>query len=116
MNKKVILLGGSGLAKVIADILSKKFKKLHEIVSPEIDQHFSLFKSVKHSKNDSDVLGYYPGEFGLVNGIGSSPNNVLRGTIFEKFCKSSYEFLTLKSDHSIVREIFSSRDGCADNA
>ena len=104
MNRKVLLIGGGGHAKVILSILSTQGIKIHAIISPEIDQSFSLFKNVKHLKDDSEVLNYPTNEVVLVNGVGSLPYNFLRASIFEKFCKHSYKFLTVKSEYSIVSD------------
>jgi len=102
MSRKIFLIGGGGHAKVLFDILNDKKLIVDAIVSPEIDQSFSLLKNVKHLKDDSEVLKYDPKQVLLVNGVGSIPRNNVRKSIFEKFCKNSYEFLTLKSESSMV--------------
>jgi len=102
MNRTILLIGGGGHAKVLFDILTSQNVKVGAVVSPVIDQSFSLFRSVKHLKDDSEVLKYHPDEVLLVNGVGSLPGNFLRASLFEKFCKHSYEFLTVKSECSIV--------------
>ena len=102
MNRSVLLIGGGGHAKVLFDILSSQDFKIDAVVSPEIDQSFSLFKNVKHLKDDSAILQYNSDDVLLVNGVGSLPGNFLRASIFEKFYKHSYEFLTVKSEYSMV--------------
>ena len=102
MSRKIFLIGGGGHAKVLFDILSDQKLNVDAVVSPEIDPSFSLFKNVKHFKDDSEVLKYDPKQVLLVNGVGSVPRNFVRKSIFEKFCDDCYEFLTVKSESSIV--------------
>lgn len=102
MSKKIFLIGGGGHAKVLFNILSNQKLVVDAVVSPEIDQSFSLVKNLKHLKDDSEVLKYDPKHVLLVNGVGSVPRNFVRKSIFEKFCNDSYEFLTIKSESSIV--------------
>lgn len=104
MNKKVLLIGGGGHAKVLLSILSAQGIKVHAIISPEIDKSFSLFKNVTHLKHDYEILNYSTNEVVLVNGVGSLPYNSLRASIFEEFCRHSYKFMTVKSEHAIVSD------------
>jgi sialic acid synthase SpsE len=70
-----LLIGGGGHAKVLFDILISQDITIGAVVSPVIDQSFSLFTNVKHLKDDSEVLKYHPDEVLLVNGVGSLPGN-----------------------------------------
>jgi sugar O-acyltransferase (sialic acid O-acetyltransferase NeuD family) len=102
MSSKILLIGGGGHAKVLINILNNQNLIVDAIVSPEIDQNFDLFKNIKHLKSDSEVFKFDPKDVLLVNGLGSVPSNSVRNSIFEKFCKKSYQFLTIKSESSIV--------------
>lgn len=104
MNRKALLIGAGGHAKVILDILNGQGITIEAIISPKVDLSFSLFKNVKHFKNDDDVLRYNTDEVVLVNGVGSLPGDLTRASIFDYFCKLGYEFLTVKSHNARVSE------------
>lgn len=104
MNRKVIIIGGGGHAKALADILKQQKIDIFAISSPKIDKNSVLFSGLKHFLNDSDIYQFSPKEICLVNGIGSIPGNALRVEIFQKFRKDGYEFLTVISASSIVSD------------
>jgi sugar O-acyltransferase (sialic acid O-acetyltransferase NeuD family) len=104
MNRKALLIGGGGHAKVLLDILNGQGITIEAIISPKVDLSFSLFKNVKHFKNDDDVLRYNTDEVVLVNGVGSLPGDLTRASIFDNFQKYGYEFSTVVPKSSIVSE------------
>ena len=101
-NKKIILIGGGGHAKVLLEMLRRLKTDVYAVVAPQIDLKSRLFKDSKHYVSDAAVLKYSTDEVILVNGIGSLPGNELRRKIFDKFCHSGYEFLTVVSDLAVV--------------
>lgn len=104
MSRKVILIGGGGHAKALADILHQQKVDIFAVLSPKTDEKSVLFSNIKHYFNDNDIYKFSPDEICLVNGIGSIPGNTLRADIYQKFIKSGYQFMTVISRSSIVSE------------
>lgn len=104
MNRKVIIIGGGGHAKALADILKQQKIDIFAISSPKIDKNSVLFAGLNQFFNDSDIYQFSPKQIWLVNGIGSIPGNSLRAEIFQKFRKDGYEFMTVISAFSIVSD------------
>lgn len=102
MNRKIILIGGGGHAKVLSDILNSQGVHIQTIISPKIDNSFSLFKDAQHLKSDEELLNFNPSDVFLINAIGSLPGDQLRERIFKKFRKAGYKFLSVVSDRSIL--------------
>jgi sugar O-acyltransferase (sialic acid O-acetyltransferase NeuD family) len=102
MNKKILIIGGGGHAKVLLEILQQLNCDVHSVVAPHIDKKSGLFKDLKHHVSDDEVLNYSTDQVVLVNGIGSLPGNTARKSIFKKFSNIGYEFLTVVSDSAIV--------------
>ena len=101
MSKKVFLIGGGGHAKTLMDIMNNQSIKVDAIVSPQLDSSYELFKNITNIDDDK-IFNYSPDEVILVNGIGSIPGNTNRASLFKKFRDHSYEFLSIKSETSIV--------------
>ena len=104
INRKVIIIGGGGHAKALADILKQQKINIFAISSPKVDKNSVLLGGLKQFLNDSDIYQFSQKQIWLVNGIGSIPGNSLRAEIFQKFRKDGYEFLTIISASSIVSD------------
>lgn len=102
MNKKVVIIGGGGHAKVLLEILYRLNIDVDAIVAPQINSDSKLFRGLKHYLHDDALLQYGAADVVLVNGIGSLPGDTLRAEIFDKFLLAGYEFLTVISDLAIV--------------
>ena len=102
MNKKVILIGGGGHAKVLMEILNRLGVGVNFLVAPEVDHTSLLFSDIEKLQDDEDILKFKKNEVILINGIGSLPGNFSRKKIFEKFRSTGYQFLTVISDQAIV--------------
>lgn len=102
MNKKIMIIGGGGHAKVLLEILQRLQCDVYAVVAPDIDKKSRLFKDLKHYVSDAEVLNYSTDQVILVNGVGSLPGNTIRRSIFDKFSHIGYEFLTVVSDLAIV--------------
>jgi sugar O-acyltransferase (sialic acid O-acetyltransferase NeuD family) len=102
MNKKIIIIGGGGHAKVLLEILLRLKLDIYAVVAPQIDTKSGLFKGLRHYVSDDAVLKYSTDQVVLVNGVGSLPGNTIRRSIFDKFDHDGYEFLTVASDLAIV--------------
>lgn len=102
MSRKIILIGGGGHAKVLIDILEQQGTYIYAVSSPKIDNESDLFKGLKIFLNDNEIYKFGPDEVYLINGIGSMPGNTLRDELFQKFRNHQYDFLTIKSDSSLI--------------
>jgi len=87
MSRKIIMIGGGGHAKALADILKQQHIDIYAVSSSKIDQDFILFKGLNFFLNDSEIYKFRPDEIYLVNGIGSIPGNTLREEFFPKVPK-----------------------------
>ena len=101
-NKKIMVIGGGGHAKVLLEILCRLEFDVYAVVAPQIDAKSQLFNGLKHYISDDAVLKYSTDQVVLVNGVGSLPGNTIRLSIFDKFQHDGYEFLTVVSDLAVV--------------
>tara|TARA_B110000879_G_C11183395_1_gene519798 strand:- start:2661 stop:3305 length:645 start_codon:yes stop_codon:yes gene_type:complete len=104
MSRKIIMIGGGGHAKVLADILKQQRIDIYAVSSPKIDHDFTLFEGLNFFLNDNEIYKFGPDEVYLVNGIGSIPGSTLREEFFQKFRKDQYDFLSIKSDFSLTSD------------
>ena len=104
MSRKPIIIGGGGHAKVLADIIKQQQINIYAVSSPKVDHKSPLFGGLKILLNDDEIYKFDPDEVCLINGIGSIPGNTLREEIFKKFRKDQYDFLTIKSDFSLISD------------
>jgi len=104
MSRKIVIIGGGGHAKVLTDILKHQKIDIYAVFSPKIDHDSALFEGLKILLNDDEIYKFKPKEICLINGIGSIPGNALREEIFQKFRKDQYDFLTIKSDFSLISD------------
>ena len=104
MSKKIFLIGAGGHAKTIMDIMNSQGIQVDAIVSKKSDSSYDFLKNIMNMDDDK-VFNYSPNEVFLANGIGSVPGNSARASIFKKFRDQSYEFLSIKSEASIVSNL-----------
>jgi len=104
MDKKIIIIGGGGHAKVLVDILKQQQINIYAVSAPKMEHDSTLFEGLNFFLNDEEIYKYEPDEICLLNGIGSIPGNTLREDIFQKFRKDQYEFLSLKSNSSLTSD------------
>ena len=102
MNKKIMVIGGGGHAKVLLEILSRLKFDVYAVIAPQIDIKCRMFEGLKHYVSDSAILEYSADQVVLVNGVGSLPGNATRQSIYNKFHNYGYEFLTVVSDLALV--------------
>ena len=102
MNRKIMVIGGGGHAKVLLEILRRLKFDVYAVVAPQVDMKCLLFKGLKHYVSDDAVLEYSTDQVVLVNGVGSMPGNAIRQSIYDKFYHHGYEFLTVVSDLALV--------------
>ncbi|QCZ94270.1 acetyltransferase [Salinimonas iocasae] len=88
----IILIGGGGHARVLADILLQQDKQIAAVVSPEPLMESPLFDGINHLSSDEDVRRYAPDEVLLVNAIGMLPGADSRKKVCEYFLAQGYTF------------------------
>jgi len=104
MNKKIVLIGSGGHAKVIAEILIKTKNRPEYVVSPDINAEHSrmFFGGCLTLKNDESLLDFSTSEIDIVNGIGSLPYRNERYNFYNKFSNLGYSFRTVISPNAII--------------
>lgn len=100
-SKQVIILGGSGHAKVCLNVLRLCKRNVIGFTAPDNDLDF---KGVSYLGNDNSILDYDNNEIELVNGIGMLPYKYQRKTIFENFKSKGYSFTTLIHPMTIIAD------------
>lgn len=98
----IVMIGGGGHASVLAEILLQQDRKILAVISLEDISECSVFKGIKHLRNDSDVLTFNKDQVLLVNGIGLMPKSNLKRNINEYFLSLGYRFETVISDSALV--------------
>lgn len=112
MNRKLVLLGSGGHAKVLLDILMQQSKELLAIVSPENSLGDKIFDGIPHYTSDDDAIERFdPKEVKIVNGVGALPKQSLRTKLFEKFKQRGFEFETLVDHRAIVSPLAEIKEG-----
>ncbi|MCW8877877.1 MAG: acetyltransferase [Kangiellaceae bacterium] len=103
MNKKLVILGSGGHARVLFDILTQQSKEVSAIVSPEDNLENGMFNGIPHYTNDDYVIENFDSkEIKLVNGVGALPRQKLRTELFEKFRQKGFKFETVVDHRAIV--------------
>ena len=105
MNKKIILVGSGGHAKVLRNILEETNSSITYLVTKDdnddlIKKYFSFSESI----NDEDIFSLEKNETEIVNGIGSLPKSNNRKIFFQKFHESGYKFKTIISKYAFVSD------------
>ena len=105
MNRKIILAGTGGHAKVLRNILEETDSIISYLATKDNDddiigKYFSSSEIIK----DEDILLLEKSKMEIVNGIGSLPYSISRSSFFQKFSQSGYKFKTIISKHAFVSE------------
>ena len=104
MNQKklpVIIIGGGGHAKVVADVL--KLQEFEFLGFTEMDPEKTLnFAALPFLGDDRVISRYLPKTILLGNGVGSGGSTVLRREIYERFSAQGYRFACCIHPSAIV--------------
>lgn len=101
-NKPLLIIGGGGHARVLAEILIKQEKRIIGVVAPELTAGNKLFEGIDRFLDDDEILKFRPEDVLLVNGIGSMPYESLREDIYNRFTKLGYKFATVIAESALV--------------
>ena len=74
----IVMIGSGGHASVLAEILFQQGREIIAVISLEDMSESSVFKGIKHLRNDSDILTFNKDQILLVNGIGMMPRSNLK--------------------------------------
>lgn len=96
------MIGSGGHASVLAEILLQQGREIIVVISLEDMSESSVFKGIKHLRNDSDILTFNKDQVLLVNGIGMMPRSNLKRNVNEYFLSLGYRFETVIADNAFV--------------
>ncbi|MHC1759646.1 MAG: acetyltransferase [Negativicutes bacterium] len=87
----VIIIGGGGHAKVVADVL--RLQGFHILGFTDIDDTCrSLTSAIPYLGDDSIINQYRPEDILLANGLGSTKTTMARRKIYDVFNEQGYNF------------------------
>ena len=102
MKSLVIIIGGGGHARVLADALIAKEIDIVGYVDKSNTGLSIRSRKIKYLGNDDCMEQYNKNNIVLVNGIGSVKTTDLRRQIYDKYKKSGFTFYTLLHHSAIV--------------
>ena len=106
MSKPLLIIGGGGHAKVLADALLGQGRDILGVIDANIVPGEDVFFGLKCIGSDEEVTKYNEKEILLVNGLGSLPGKRLRHDIFSRFKAKGYFFETIiHTSAYIAREV-----------
>lgn len=100
MNRPIIIVGGGGHARVVADILIGQEQRLLGFTDPAVSGE--LLPGIAHLGRDDAVFDHKPEDVLLVNGVGSIGDNSLRKGLFEAYRRNGYEFLQVRHPSAVT--------------
>lgn len=111
MSKPVLVLGASGHAAVVVEMLRQLNYDIVGLVAQEQPAAHPVFDNLAWYLSDDDVLSFDKESIFLVNAIGSLPGKNIRFKIYDKFKKLGYRFATLAAPSAIVSEYATLSEG-----
>ena len=106
----VIIIGGGGHAKVVADVLI--LQRFHVLGFTDIDNACKSWSpAVPYVGDDREIQKYRPEEILLANGLGSTQITTARRRIYDWFTKLGYHFTTCIHPSAIIAEDVMIGDG-----
>ena len=102
MTAPVIVLGGGGHAKVVADCLRLSDFEMLGIVDPALTRGEKIFERLICLGGDDVLDDYTPESVRLANGIGSTGDMARRRAVFENFRARGYQFVTMVHPSAVV--------------
>lgn len=93
MNLPIIVVGGSGHAKVLVSTLLLEHREVLGFVDPE--PALPAILGVRRIGDDHEVFRHAPEKIRLVNGVGSGRSTELRRSLYARFRERYYVFDTV---------------------
>jgi sugar O-acyltransferase (sialic acid O-acetyltransferase NeuD family) len=103
-ERKVLVLGAGGHARVIVDTLKLINAQILGITEANPQMIGTTILGVEIIGGDEVVDGYSPSEISLVNGIGSIKRPELRMAVFKRFSNKGYTFRSVIHPSAIIAE------------
>ena len=103
MNKKLVLIGAGGHAKMLFRQQNLNSASFVCVVAPVISEKNSPFSELIHIKDDDSLEQYFsPQVVELVNGIGFMPHSDVNIKVYKKFVKLGYRFYSCIDRTAVV--------------
>jgi sugar O-acyltransferase (sialic acid O-acetyltransferase NeuD family) len=109
LNLPVIVVGGSGHAKVLVSTLLLQHRKVLGFV--DLKPSLPPLLDIAHLGDDGAAFLYPPDQVRLVNGVGSIGSTILRRAVYEKFRERHYVFETVIHPSAIIAPEVHIEDG-----
>jgi sugar O-acyltransferase (sialic acid O-acetyltransferase NeuD family) len=90
VNLPIIVVGGSGHAKVLVSTLLLEHRAVLGFVDP--DPSLPPILGIRRLGEDNEVLRHAPDRIRLVNGVGSGRSTELRKSVYARFREKQYVF------------------------
>lgn len=110
MNRPVILLGGGGHARVLADCLLANDQEVAGYVAPA-DQG-ELLSGIRWLGDDPWLMNQPRDTFALVNGLGSVAQTTPRRRLFEDYRAAGFRFAQVVHPRALVSPSAALGEGC----
>ena len=98
-ERKVVMIGWGGHAKVLKDILDAQGTEIAVVVAAEVPESVP---AERYNSDDDFISVCNPSDYVLVNGVGSLPGNAIRRNIFETYKQLGFEFHTVVSERAML--------------
>jgi len=102
MTKPVIIVGGGGHGRVLADILRLQDTEVLGYTDPTPSGSGLELLGIRYLGDDGTIDGFSQDQIKLVNAIGSVGNTDKRRAVFNCFKEKGYSFATLVHPSAIV--------------
>lgn len=111
MNIFVVIIGGGGHAKVLAEVLMKLDINIIGYIDVSVTGLRVSDRNIKYLGNDDCIEQYNKNDVMLVNGIGSTRETGLRRQIFKKYKTKGFKFYSIFHGSATISSDVSSGEG-----
>ncbi len=110
MSHRILILGGGGHARVLADALRQQGLAVAGYSGPQ--DSGELLPGIPYLGPDQVVFEQPASDVQLVNGVGSIGDNSLRRGLFEAFSRQGYTFMAVRHPAAVVATDISLGEAC----
>ena len=100
-RRPVIIVGGGGHAKVVADVLQLQGYSVLGYTDIDSEKGY-LPSTIPFLGNDQAIFGHQPASIFLANGLGSVRSTAGRRQLYERFANAGYQFVKLIHPSAVV--------------